>query len=103
MLTSAELVVGAVAVEVVALAVLPGVDLRGVLPLLAFARAAHAVAVVAADVRAVVFSAVGVQVFRPHLVLAALAKAPDAAVVAPGAGNRRLAEKLNSAIKQTKA
>lgn len=85
LLTSAELVVGAVTVEVVALAVLAAVDLRGILSLLALAGAADAVAVVAADIRTVVFSAVGIQVLCPHFVFAALAKTSDAAVITPDA------------------
>lgn len=87
-LTSTELVVGAVTVEVVTLAVLAAVDLGRVLPLLTLARAAHAVAVVAADVGAVVLPAVGVQVLGAHLVFAALAQTPDAALVTPGTGRR---------------
>ena len=80
-LTSTELVVGAVAVEVVTLAVLAAVALLGVLPLLALTRAAHAVAVVAADVCAVAHAAVSVQILRPHLVSAALTLLPDTAIV----------------------
>lgn len=81
--TSAELVVGAVAIEVVTLAVFSAVDLSGVVSLLAFAGSAHAVAVVAADVGAVVLAAVGVQILRPNLVRAALALTSDATIVTP--------------------
>lgn len=83
-LTSTELVVGAVAVEVVALAELAAIDLGGVLALLADAGAADALTVVAADVvRAVGFPAVCVHVVRSDVVSAALAGLPDASVVAP--------------------
>lgn len=82
-LTSAELVVGAVAVEVVAFAELAAVRLCRIIPLPALTGTADAVAVVAADVRAVVFPAVGVQILGPDVVLAALARLPDASFVAP--------------------
>lgn len=82
-LTSTELVVGSVAVEVVALAVLAVVDLCRILSLLAFAGAADTVAVVAADIRTIVFSAFGVQVFGLPLVSAALADAANASLIAP--------------------
>lgn len=100
--TSAELVVGAVAVEVVALAVLATVDFCGIVPLLAFTGAADTVAVVAADICTVVFSAVGIQVLCAHFVFAALTKTPDTSVVTPDAQNRRLALCLqNGNIKYT--
>lgn len=89
-LTSAELVVGAVTVEVVALAELAAVDLCRILSLLAFAGAADTVAIVAADIRTVVFSAVGIQVLCPHFVFAALAKTPDTSLITPDTENRRL-------------
>lgn len=82
-LTSAQLVVGSVAVEIVALAELAIVDLCRILSLMAFAGAADAVAVFAADVRTVVFPALGVQVLGLPLVPAALAEAAYAALVAP--------------------
>lgn len=82
-LTSAQLVSGAVAVEVVALAELAAVPLLGVVPLLALARAAHAVAVAAADVRAVVLAAGAVHVLGGHVVAAAFALPPDAPLVTP--------------------
>lgn len=82
-LTSAQLVVGSVAVEIVALAELAVVDLGRILSLLAFAGAADTVAVVAADVCAIVFSALGVQVLGLPLVPAALAQTADASLVAP--------------------
>lgn len=91
-LTSAELVVGSVTVEVVTLAELAAVDLFGVVPLLAFAGAAHTVPVVAADIRPVVFTTVGVQVLRPHIVLAALAQMPDATLVTPDRAQRSLTD-----------
>lgn len=87
-LTSTQHVVGAVAVEVVALAVLATVDFCGILPFLALAGAADAVAVVAADVGAVVFPAVGVQVLGVDVVLAALAHAPDTSFVTPDTKTR---------------
>lgn len=82
--TSAELVVRPVTVEVVTLAELATVDLSWVVPLLAFTGAADTVTVVAADICAIVFSAVGVQVFCPHLVFAALTNTSDTSVVTPG-------------------
>ena len=88
-LTSTQFVVGPVAVEVVALAVLPVVDLGGVLPLLALAGSAHALPVVGADVRPVVLAAVGVQVLGAHLVLTALAHRADTPRVTPAPGDTR--------------
>lgn len=82
-LTTAELIVGSVAVEIVALAELAVVDLCRILSLLAFAGAADTVTVVAANVRAIVFSAFGVQVLGLPLVSAALAGAANASLVAP--------------------
>ena len=87
-LTSAELVVGAVTVEVVALAVLAAVNLGGVIPLLAFAGPANTVTVVATDICAVVFPAVGVQVLGADFVFAALAEPADTAVVTPDAQHK---------------
>lgn len=89
-LTSTQHVVGAVAVEVVALAVLPAVAFCGILPLFALAGAADAVSVVAADVRTVVFSAVCVQVLCVHVILAALTHAPDTSCVTPDREETRL-------------
>lgn len=82
--TSTELVVRPVTVEVVALAEHATVDLSWIVPLLALTGAADAVSVVAADICTVVFSAVGIQVFCPHLVFAALADTSDTSVVTPG-------------------
>lgn len=82
--TSTELVVRPVTVEVVALAEHATVDLSWIVPLLALTGAADAVSVVAADICTVVFSAVGIQVFRAHLVFAALTDASDTSVVTPG-------------------
>lgn len=82
-LTSAELVVGSVAVEIVALAVLAVVDLCRIVSFLAFAGAADTVAVVAADIRTIVFSAFGVQVLGLPLVSAALADTANASLIAP--------------------
>lgn len=79
--SSTELVVGAVTVEVVTLAVGAAVDLGGVLSLLTLAGAADAVPVVAADVGAVVLSTVGVQVLGSNLVFAALTESSDTALV----------------------
>lgn len=89
-LTSAELVVGPVTVEVVALTVHATVDLCRIVPLLAFTGAADTVTVVAADICTVVFSAVGIQVLCAHFVFAALTKTPDTSVITPDAENRRL-------------
>lgn len=89
-LTSAELVVRPVTVEVVALAVQATVDLCRIVPLLAFTGATDTVTVVAADIRTVVFSAVGIQVLCPHFVFAALANTPDTSVITPDIENRRL-------------
>lgn len=83
-LTSTELVVRPVTVEVVALAVHAAVALSWIVPLLALTGAADTVTVVAADICTVVFSAVGIQVFRPHLVFAALTDASDSSVITPG-------------------
>ena len=83
-LTFAQLVPGAVTVEVVTLAVLACVPLVGVVvPLLALARAADAVSVVAADVGAVVPPTGLVHVLRGHVVAAALALSAHASFVAP--------------------
>lgn len=84
--TSTELVVGAVTVEVVTLAVGAAVDLGGVLSLLTLAGAADAVPVVAADVGAVVLSTVGVQVLGSNLVFAALTESSDTALVTSATG-----------------
>lgn len=80
-MSSAELVVGAVAVEVVALAVLATVNFCRILPLLAFAGATDAVAVVATDIRSVVFPAVGIEVLCPDFIFAALTFTPDTSLV----------------------
>lgn len=61
-LTSAEQVARAVAVEVVALTVLATVDFCRILPLLTFAGATEALAIVATDICTVGFSAVSIQV-----------------------------------------
>lgn len=82
-LTSAEFVVVTVAAEVVALAEAAAVALLGVVSDFALAHAAHALPVVAADVRAVVLAAVAVHVLRGHVVAAALAVAAHAPLVAP--------------------
>lgn len=83
MLTSTQLVVGAVTVEVVALAEFATVDLRRVFPLLAFTCTTDTVTVIAADIRTVVFSAVSIQVFCPHFVFAALTKTSNSSFIAP--------------------
>lgn len=90
-LTSTQHVVGAVAVEVVTLAVLAAVDFCGILPFFALAGAADTVAVVAADIGTVVFSAVGVQVLCVDVILAALAHTPDTAFVTPDTAKTRAA------------
>lgn len=59
------------------------VPLLGVVSRLAFTVAAHTVAVVAADVGAVVFAAGPVHVLRGHVVAAALALSSHASLVAP--------------------
>lgn len=101
-LTSAQLVVGSVAVEIVALAELAIVDLCGILSLLAFAGATDAVAVVAADICTVVFSALGVQVLGLPLVPAALAETADASLVAPEARAMRVNIQLkNISLRQS--
>lgn len=82
-LTSAQQVPRAVAVEVVALAVQAAVPLVGILPLLALAGAAHALAVVAANVGAVVLAACAVHVLSRHVVAAAFALFAHAAFVTP--------------------
>lgn len=82
-LTSAQLVSRAVAVEVVALAELAAVPLLGVVPLFALARAAHALSVAAADLRAVALAACAVHVLGGHVVAAAFALPPDASLVTP--------------------
>ena len=82
-LTSAQFVSGAVTVEVVTLAERAAVPLLRVVSLLALTRATHAVSVVAADVRAVVFTAGPVHVLRGHFVAAALALSAHAAFVTP--------------------
>lgn len=89
-LTSAELVVGAVAVEVVTLAVLATVDLCRIVTFLAFTGSADTVTVVAADICTIVFSAVCVQVVSPDFIFAALTKAADTALITPETQNRRL-------------
>lgn len=81
--TSAQLVVGSVTVEIVALAELAVVDLCRILSLLAFAGAADTVAIVAANICTVVLPALGVQVLSLTLVPAALAKTADTSFVAP--------------------
>lgn len=83
MLTSAELIVGAVTVEVVTLAVFATVDLCRILPLLAFAGAADTVAIVATDICAIVFSAVGIQVLCPDFVFTTLADTPNTPFITP--------------------
>ena len=88
--TSTQHVVGAVTVEVVALAVLPTVALCRILALFALAGAADAVSVVAADVGPVVFSAVCIQVLCVHVILAALTHAPDTPCVTPDGVKTRL-------------
>lgn len=89
-LTSTQHVVGAVAVEVVTLAVLPAVAFRRIQPLLALAGATDAVSVVAADVGTVVFPAVCVQILCVHVVLAALTHAADTSLVTPDREETRL-------------
>lgn len=88
-LTSTELVVGAVTVEVVTLAVLATVDLGRILPLLAFTSATDTVTIVAADVCAVVLPAVCIQILCAHFIFAALAKTPNSPVITPATGNRK--------------
>lgn len=82
-LTSAQLVIGSIAVEIVALAELAVVDLRRDLSLLAFAGPTDTVTVVAANICTVVFPALGVQVLGLALVPAALAQTADTSFVAP--------------------
>lgn len=83
MLTSTQLVSGAVTVEIVALAELTAVPLLGVVSLLALARAAHTVSIVAADVSAVVFAAGPVHVLVGHIVAAAFTLPAYTSVIAP--------------------
>lgn len=90
-LTSTQHVVGAVAVEVVTLAVLATVDFCGILPFFALAGAADAVAVVAADIGTVAGSAVGVQVLCEEVFRAALAHTPDTPLVTPDTAKTRSA------------
>lgn len=81
--TSAEFIVGTVAVEVVALAVFAAVAFLGIVPLLALTGAAHALAVVAADVCTVVLAAVLVQVLGGHLVLTTFTLSANTSLIAP--------------------
>lgn len=81
--TSTELVVGAVAVEVVTLTVLATVVLLWVVPLLTFALAAHTLAIVAAEIGAVVLAAGLLQVLAGHLVFPALTLSANTILIAP--------------------
>lgn len=81
--TSTEFIIGAVAVEVVALAEFAAVAFFGIVPFLALAGAAHALAVIAADVRAVVLAAVLVQVLGRHLVFSTFTLPANTALIAP--------------------
>lgn len=80
--SSAELVVRAITVEVVTLAVLAAVDLCGVVSLFAFTCATDTVSVVAADICTVISSAVGIQILSADLIFAALTQAPNTPLVA---------------------
>lgn len=82
--TSTELVGGAVAVEVVTLAVLAAVVLLRVVPLLTLALAAHTFAVVAAEVGAVVLAAGLFKVLTGHLVFPALTLSANTILITPG-------------------
>ena len=82
-LTSTELVVGAVTVEVVTLAVLATVDLGRVVSFLALTGATDTVSIVTADICAVVFAAVGIQILRSHLIFTALAQPTNTPLIAP--------------------
>lgn len=82
-LTSTQLVVRTVTVKVVTFAVLAAVDLCSILTFLALTGAANTVAVVAADIRSIVFPAVGVQVLCANIVFAAFTTTPDTTFVAP--------------------
>lgn len=81
--TSAQLVVGSVTVEIVALAELAIIDLCGILSLLAFAGAADTVTIVAADICTVVFPAFGIQVLGLTLVPATFTETANTPFVAP--------------------
>lgn len=82
-LTSTQFVSRAVTVEVVTLAELAAVPFLWVGSLLALACAAHAFSVVAADVRAVVFTAGLIHVVCSHVVAAAFAISTHTAFKTP--------------------
>lgn len=82
-LTSTQLVARAVTVEVVTLAELAAVPLLGVFPLLALTCATHTVSAVAADVRAVVFTAGSVHVLCGHVVAAAFTQSANTSLITP--------------------
>lgn len=88
--TSTEFIVGTVTVEVVALAVFAAVAFFGIVPLFALAGAAHALAVVAADVCAVVLAAILVQVLGGHLVLATFTLSANTSLIASEMNTREL-------------
>lgn len=69
---------------------LAAVPLLGVVSLLALARAAHTVPIVAADVRAIVLAAGPVHVLRGHVVAAAFTLSAHTAFIAPEARERRV-------------
>lgn len=96
LLTSTELVVGSVTVEIVALAVQAAVDLCGILSLLAFTAATDTVTVVAADISTIVFPAVGIQILCLTFVSAALTETPNASLIAPDTEDKRLVSLLRN-------
>lgn len=81
--TSAEFIIRAVAVEVVTFAEFSAVAFFGIFPLLALASATHALAIIAADVRAVVLAAVLVQVLGGHLIFPAFTLPANTSFIAP--------------------
>lgn len=96
LLTSTELVVGSVAVEIVALAERAAVDLCRILSLLAFTAATDTVTIVAADIRTIVFPAVGIQILCLPFVSAALTDTPNASLIAPDTEDKRLVSLLRN-------
>lgn len=89
--SSAEFIVGTVAVEVVALAELAAVAFLRIVSFLALAGAAHTLAIVTADVRAVVLTAILVQVLSGHLVFTTFTLSANTSLIAPAGSTLKCA------------
>lgn len=89
-LTSAQFVVGSVAVEVVTFTVLPFIPLFWIVSFLAFTRSTDTVSVFATDLCAIVHAAVCIQILCPDIIFATFTNPSNTSLIASSKSQERV-------------